>query len=72
MKKVGIAGLGKLGLTWGLILASKGFEIHGVDINEKTIESLKNGELPIFEDGALDLFQKYNDKLNFYNKFSEI
>ena len=72
MKKVGIAGLGKLGLTWGLILASKGFEIHGVDINEKTIESLKNGELPIFEDGALDLFQKYNDKLNFYNKFSEV
>ena len=56
MNKVGIAGLGKLGLSWSLILASKGFEVHGVDINSKNISSLKNGQLTIAEAGSWDLF----------------
>ena len=72
MKKVGIAGLGKLGLSWSLILASKGFEVHGVDINSKNISSLKNGQLTIAEEGAWDLFNEFNHKMNFYNSFDEI
>jgi len=72
MNKVGIAGLGKLGLSWSLILASKGFEVHGVDINSKNISSLKNGQLTIAEPGSWDLFNEFNHKMNFYNSFDEI
>ena len=72
MHKVGIAGLGKLGLSWSLILASKGFEVHGVDINSENINSLKNGQLTISEKGCWSLFNDFNDKLNFYNSFDEI
>lgn len=72
MNKVGIAGLGKLGLSWSLILASKGFEVHGVDINSKNISSLKNGQLTIAEAGSWDLFNEFNHKINFYNSFEEI
>ncbi len=72
MQNIGIAGLGKLGLTWGLILASKGFKIHGFDINDSNIEKLKRGVLTISEEGCEDLFNKNKERLNFYNDLSQI
>ncbi len=72
MIKIGIAGLGKLGLSWAVILASKGFEVHGVDINENNINLLKKGKLTISETGSLGLFKNFNEKLNFYKSFAEI
>ncbi len=72
MHNIGIAGLGKLGLTWGLILASKGFKIHGFDVNTESINKLKNGELTICEEGCEDLFKKNKNNLNFYNDINEI
>ena len=45
MKKVGVIGVGKLGLSFALLAENKGLEIWGSDISEDYIESLNNKTL---------------------------
>ena len=40
--KVSVIGVGRLGLSFALLLNSKGYEIIGCDVNAKYIDSLKN------------------------------
>ena len=47
-----VIGIGKVGLAYSVFLASKGFEVIGVDINEKYIEDLKNGSYVPEEPGV--------------------
>lgn len=49
MKKVSVIGLGYIGLPTAAILANHGFEVHGVDINSKTVELINKGEVHIYE-----------------------
>lgn len=48
-KKVCIVGLGYIGLPTAAVLADKGFLVHGVDVNEKAINLINNGEVHIYE-----------------------
>ena len=48
IKKVCVLGLGYIGLPAGL-LASKGFEVVGVDINQEIIKTINKGEIHIIE-----------------------
>ncbi|TKC17001.1 nucleotide sugar dehydrogenase [Robertmurraya kyonggiensis] len=50
-KKVCIVGLGYIGLPTAVMFANHGYQVHGVDINEKAVEMLKNKELHIEEPG---------------------
>jgi len=57
VRKICVLGLGYIGLPTVLLLAQK-YPVIGVDINEKIIATLNNGNLP-FEEKELDnLFQK--------------
>ncbi|MBD1924883.1 UDP-N-acetyl-D-mannosamine dehydrogenase [Trichocoleus sp. FACHB-90] len=49
MKKVCVMGLGYIGLPTSSLLASKGFKVHGVDINPKVVETINRGEIHIHE-----------------------
>ncbi|ASS89475.1 UDP-N-acetyl-D-mannosamine dehydrogenase [Aeribacillus pallidus] len=49
MKKVCVIGLGYIGLPTATVLAHNGFEVHGVDINEKAVELINNGQVHIYE-----------------------
>lgn len=49
MKKVCVVGLGYIGLPTATVLANNGFEVHGVDINEKAVELINNGQVHIYE-----------------------
>src|SRR6056300_778915 len=42
MKKIGIIGIGKLGLSFALLVEQKGFEVWGSDISETYIQSLRD------------------------------
>lgn len=42
MKKLGIIGIGKLGLSFALLAENKGYEVWGSDVNKEYINSLKN------------------------------
>lgn len=48
-KKVCVVGLGYIGLPTASLLAVKGFQVHGVDVNEQAVEMINQGEVHIYE-----------------------
>jgi UDP-N-acetyl-D-mannosaminuronic acid dehydrogenase len=48
-EKVCVVGLGYIGLPTASLLATKGFKVHGVDVNERIVDSIKRGEIHIYE-----------------------
>lgn len=46
-KVVSIVGLGYVGLPLACLCSQKGWQVQGIDINEKTIASINKGETPI-------------------------
>lgn len=56
-KKVCVVGLGYIGLPTSALLASRGYEVHGVDISQKVVDTINEGKIHIVEP-ELDLFVK--------------
>ena len=56
-KKVCITGLGYIGLPTASLLASKGYDVHGVDVVQSTVDTINRGEIHIVEP-ELDIFVK--------------
>ena len=44
--KIGVIGLGFVGLTLAVALASKEYRVVGVDIDEEKINAIKDGKSP--------------------------
>ena len=55
--KIGIIGLGFVGLSFAAVLGSKGFSVIGFDNNKKKIEKINSKKPPFFEP-KLELFLK--------------
>ncbi|WP_134765946.1 UDP-N-acetyl-D-mannosamine dehydrogenase [Nocardioides sp. 1609] len=47
--RVAILGLGYIGLPTAAVLATRGIEVVGVDVNEATVKAVANGEVPFVE-----------------------
>ena len=47
--KIGIIGLGFVGLSFAAVLTSKGHSIIGVDTDKEKLEKIKNGIVPFYE-----------------------
>jgi UDPglucose 6-dehydrogenase len=56
--KISVIGTGYVGLVVGTCFAESGNDVICVDIDERKIEKLRNGESPIFEPGLTDLLKK--------------
>lgn len=48
-KRVSVIGLGYIGLPTAALLASKGYMVKGMDINEHAVETINKGEIHIVE-----------------------
>ncbi len=55
LKKICVVGLGYIGLPTACYLAKAGYKVIGVDINEKIIQTLKEGKVPFEEPGLQTL-----------------
>ena len=71
--KVTVIGTGYVGLPTGVGLAELGNDVVCLDVDEKKINSLKEGKLTIFEDGLEPLFNKHinSGRLKFSTSFEE-
>lgn len=56
--KVTVFGIGYVGLVQAAVLADVGHDVMCIDIDEKKVENLKKGNIPIFEPGLTPLVQK--------------
>jgi UDP-N-acetyl-D-mannosaminuronic acid dehydrogenase len=52
--EIAVIGLGKAGLPLASIIANRGFEVIGVDIDERRCEAINSGKNPIPEEMGLD------------------
>jgi UDPglucose 6-dehydrogenase len=58
---VAVIGLGKLGGTMAGCLASRGFNVIGVDVSQKAVSALNAGRAPAQETGLDELIAKHKD-----------
>jgi len=71
--KIAVIGTGYVGLVSGTCFAETGIDVVCVDIDEKKVESLKSGHIPIYEPGLQDIFNRNTEKgrLTFTTKIQE-
>ncbi len=56
-KKICVLGLGYIGLPTAALLANRGYDVHGVDVIQSTVDIINRGEIHIVEP-ELDTFVK--------------
>ncbi len=57
MQKICVVGLGYIGLPTAALLANRGYDVHGVDVVQSTVDIINRGEIHIVEP-ELDTFVK--------------
>ena len=63
--KMAVIGCGNLGLPLCAVLADAGYEVGGIDINKKFVESLSQGEFRTIEPNLVNLLEKNLHNLGF-------
>src|SRR3712207_8506224 len=67
---INVVGLGYIGLPTSLMLASKGLEVVGTDLNETIVNDLKNQDITFKEDGLEKLLKDAVDNgIKFTNEY---
>lgn len=68
--KVAVVGTGYVGLVTGVLLACRGHEVICLDIDERKIQMLQKGQIPIYEPGLEDKIKEAST-LRFTTSFKE-
>lgn len=73
MKKIAVVGTGYVGLVTGTCFAETGNQVVCVDIDEKKVARMRNGEIPIYEPHLDVLFERNikADRLSFTTNLEE-
>ena len=71
--KIAVVGTGYVGLVTGTCFAETGNTVTCIDIDEKKVEKLNNGEVPIYEPGLETLFERNvkQNRLHFTTDLAE-
>jgi UDPglucose 6-dehydrogenase len=62
-KNIAVVGLGKLGSCFAACFAYRGFNVLGLEINEKIVNDINNHRSPFLEPGLQELINKSKNKL---------
>ncbi|MFW6173816.1 MAG: nucleotide sugar dehydrogenase [Elusimicrobiota bacterium] len=68
--KVCVFGLGRIGLPITLVCADSGYKVVGIDVNERLVNSLKEGKIVFNEPGLKELVTKHLNK-NFFPRHQD-
>jgi len=63
VNSISIMGLGKLGSPLAACFASRGFQVHAVDVDSKKVDALNQGIAPVHEPGLTELIQESHGRL---------
>ena len=66
MKKISIFGLGQVGLSTAVVIASKGLQVIGVDIDKNKIKMIHDGNSLFFEPNLKEMLEDVLDKKSLY------
>jgi len=69
--KISVIGLGKLGSPIVASIASRGFQVIGVDVNNFFVESLNKALAPVVEPNLQDMINKYSENISATLNYSE-
>lgn len=72
LNKISIVGLGKLGTSTLCVLASKGFDVLGVDIDKETVHKINNTISPIYEPRVQDLLNENSERITASSDYKNI
>ena len=53
--RIAVVGLGKLGAPLAAVLASKGNDVLGIDVNTEVVRLISDGRAPVDEPGLQEL-----------------
>jgi len=70
--RIGVVGLGYVGLVTASVLADQGHIVLGVDVDRQKVELLSRGVSPIYEPGLDELLKKNRDRLKFTTDHTEL
>jgi UDPglucose 6-dehydrogenase len=62
--QIAVVGLGKLGAPLAAVLASKGNQVIGIDVNPEAVKLLNDGHAPVEEPGLQELVSASRDRLS--------
>ena len=60
--KISVIGTGYVGLVSGTCFSETGVDVVCVDVNQRKIEKLNNGQIPIYEPGLEDIYRRNVEK----------
>jgi UDPglucose 6-dehydrogenase len=69
--RIAVVGLGKLGAPLAAVLASKGHEVLGVDVNADVVQLVNEGRAPVDEPGLQELVSASRERLSATTDFAE-
>src|SRR5205807_5835752 len=71
LPRVSIIGLGKLGAPMAAVMAAKGFEVVGLDLNDKFVAAINKGLAPVEEPQLQDYLDKGGGRLRATSSYAE-
>lgn len=70
--RISIIGLGKIGASFLVAIASRGFQVIGLDIDNKKIKKIDSGQAPVFEPLLQKYLKKYKNRIKTSNSYKEV
>ncbi|MBX7136844.1 MAG: nucleotide sugar dehydrogenase [Oligoflexia bacterium] len=61
--RASVIGLGKLGASMAAAIASRGFQVVGVDVLKSNVEALNNGQAPVAETGLAAMVAAHKQRI---------
>ncbi|MGP3918675.1 UDP-glucose dehydrogenase family protein [Nonomuraea sp. 10N515B] len=73
LPRLTVIGTGYLGATHAICMASLGYDVVGLDVDDRKIQKLRSGEVPFFEPGLPELLAKTleSGRLRFTTSYAE-